>query len=433
MAQIKANHIGKDWKKRFFLVWTGQAFSLLGSQLVQFALIWHLTKQTGSATVLATATLVGMLPQIFLGPIAGSIVDRNNRRRIMILADTGIGLVTLFLVLLFAFGLVQIWHIYALMLLRSLGQAFHSPAFTASTSLMVPKEHFSRIQGINQMLNGGLNIISAPLGAILLELLPMQGVLSVDIITALIAVCTVLPVSIPQPVRELTGADGKPISFWQDLREGFRYVLSWPGMLIIIVMATLVNFLLTPAGSLAPLLITKHFGQGVVQLGWFEAVSGVGVVIGALLLSVWGGFKKRIVTAFIGLVGMGLPFAFVGFLPADGFLVCLVLVLVSSFTMPIVNGTLGAVMQSTVDPSRQGRVFTLTGSLATAMTPLGLLVAGPVADSLGIQSWYFVGGLLCAAIGVIGLFIPSVMNIEAGHPEPATKEISEATEAIEAT
>jgi DHA3 family macrolide efflux protein-like MFS transporter len=431
MTETKGNVVAKIWKRPFFLVWSGQAFSLLGSQLVQFALIWYLTKQTGSATVLATATLVGMLPQIFLGPIAGSYVDRHNRRRIMILADGGIALVTLLLVSLFAFGIVQIWHIYALMLLRSLGQAFHSPAFMASTSLMVPKEQLTRIQGVNQMLNGGLNIISAPLGALLLELFPMQGVLAVDIITAAMAVCTVLSVSIPQPVRELNGADGKPISFWTDFREGFRYVLSWPGILIIIVMATLINFLLTPAGALAPLLITKHFGQGVVQLGWFEAVSGIGVIIGALLLSVWGGFKKRIVTAFVGLVGMGLPFAVVGILPAEGFLICLVMVLVSSVTMPIVNGTLGAVMQATVDPSRQGRVFTLTGSLATAMTPLGLLVAGPVADGLGIQSWYIVGGLICAAMGIIGLFIPSVMNIEAGHPGDKVK-VPEVMETIEA-
>jgi DHA3 family macrolide efflux protein-like MFS transporter len=194
-------------------------------------------------------------------------------------------------------------------------------------------------------------------------------------------------------------------------------------MLVIIVMATLINLLLTPAGALAPLLITKHFGQGVLQLGWFEAVSGIGVIIGALLLSAWGGFKKRILTTFIGLVGMGLPFAIVGFLPANGFLICLALVLFSSVMMPIVNGTLGAVMQATVDPSRQGRVFTLTGSLATAMTPLGLLVAGPVADGLGIQSWYIVGGLLCAAMGIVGFFIPSVMNIEAGHPSEKVAEV----------
>lgn len=421
MAEKTGMEIGKNWKRPFFLIWTGQAFSLLGSQLVQFALIWYLTKQTGSATVLATATLVGMLPYIILGPIAGSFVDRSNRRRIMILADLGIALSTLGLVALFAFGWVQIWHIYALMMARSLGQAFHSPAFTASTSLMVPKEHLARIQGLNQLFNGGLNIISAPMGALLLELLPMQGVLSVDILTALIAVCTVLPISIPQPKRELNGADGKPIGFWSDFREGFRYVLSWPGMLIIIVMATLINFLLTPAGSLTPLLITKHFGKGVLEYGWFEGVSGVGVILGSLLLTAWGGFRKKIVTTFIGLVFLGLPFALIGFLPAQSFTLSLVFIFMASFTIPIVNGTLGAVMQATVEPSHQGRVFTLTGSLAMGMSPLGLLIAGPVADWLGIQSWFIVGGLLCAAMGVIGFFIPSVMNIESGRPEKVAK------------
>jgi DHA3 family macrolide efflux protein-like MFS transporter len=151
------------------------------------------------------------------------------------------------------------------------------------------------------------------------------------------------------------------------------------------------------------------------------------------VLSIWGGFKKRIVTTFIGLVGMGLPFAVVGFLPADAFVLSLVFVFVSSITMPIVNGTLGAVMQATVDPSRQGRVFTLTGSLATAMTPLGLLVAGPLSDAMGIQIWFIVGGLLCAAMGVVGFFIPSVMNIEAGRPDDKPKTINEISEAIEAT
>lgn len=420
-----------DWKKTFFLVWTGQAFSLLGSQLVQFALIWYLTKQTGSATVLATATLVGMLPQIFLGPLAGSYVDRHNRKCIMILADVGIALATLLLVFLFAFALIQIWHIYTIMFLRSLGQAFHSPSFQASTSLMVPKEHLARIQGLHQLFNGGLNIISAPLGALLLELLPMQWVLSVDILTAVIAVGTVLPIHIPQPARDLNGSDGKPISFWADFREGFRYVLTWPGMLIIIVMATLINFLLTPAGALTPLLITKHFGEGVVQLGWFEGVSGVGVIVGSLLLTVWGGFKKRVYTAFLGLILMGLPFVFIGLLSPQGFTLSLVFMLIASFIMPFVNGSLGALLQTVVEPSRQGRVFTLTSSLATAMTPVGLLVAGPVADALGIQAWFVVGGLLCTAMGLLGFFIPSVMNIEAGRPGEKIKEAPEVMEAIE--
>lgn len=433
MTEKGVVEVGKTWKKPFFLVWTGQAFSLLGSQLVQFALIWYLTTQTGSATILATATLVGMLPFIFLGPIAGSFVDRSNRRRIMILADSGIAVSTLLLVVLFAFSWVQIWHIYALMLLRSLGQAFHSPAFAASTSLMVPKEHLARIQGVNQMLNGGLNIVSAPLGALLLELLPMQGVLSVDIFTAIIAVCTVLPVTIPQPQRELNGADGKPIGFWADFREGFRYVLSWPGLLVIIVMATLINFLLTPASAFIPLLITKHFGLGVVQLGWADGIFGVGVIAGGLLLGAWGGFKKQIVTAFVGLVVLGLPFAIIGFLPASGFSFLLAIFLIVGIAQPIVNGSLGATLQAVVDPSRQGRVFTLTGSLANGMVPLGLMLAGPVADLLGVQSWFIVGGLLCAAMGVAGFLIPSVMNIDAGRPGIGFKETGEAVEPIEAT
>ena len=405
-----------NWKRPFFQVWIGQAISLLGSQLVQFALVWHLTRETGSATVLATATLVAMLPQILIGPLAGSVVDRNQRKRILVLADSGIALATLCLAVLFALGWVQIWHIYVLMLVRSFGQAFHSPAMTASTSLMVPKEHLTRIQGINHTLNGGLNIVSAPLGALLLELLPMQGVLAIDVVTALVAVLAVLPIAIPQPARQANGVQGKPATFWEDFREGFRYVLSWPGLLVVLVMAALINFLLTPAGALLPLLVTKHFGKGVLELGWLQSVWGIGALLGGVLLGVWGGFKKRIITVFTGLIGLGLSAASIGLFPPNLFTGALGAFFLTGLMGPVVNGSLGAVMQASVDPSRQGRVFTLLGSLATAMTPLGLLVAGPVADRLGVQIWYLIGGGLCALMGVLGFFIRPVMALEQGHP-----------------
>jgi DHA3 family macrolide efflux protein-like MFS transporter len=376
-----------------------------------------------------------MLPRIFLGPFAGPLIDRHNRRRIMILADSGIAVSTMLLALLFAFGFAQVWHIYTLMFLRSLGQAFHGPAFAASTSLMVPKEHLARIQGLNQFFNGGLTVIAAPLGAFLLELMPMQAVLSIDVATALIAIGAVLPVSIPQPVRERNGADGNPISFWEDFREGYQYVLSWRGMLVIAVMAVLINFLLTPAGSLTPLLITKHFGKGVLEYGWFEGTSGLAVILGSLLLTAWGGTRKKIITTFAGLILMGLAFGAIGFLPSNGFTISLGLIFIAAFMVPLVNGTLGAVMQATVDPARQGRVFTLTGSVSSAMTPLGLLIAGPISDAFGTQSWFIVGGLLCAVMGVIGFFIPSVMNIEAGRPETKHTEAQDVANstAIEAT
>ena len=410
-----------NWKVSFFTIWVGQALSLLGSSLVQFALIWYLTTETGSATVLTTATLVALLPQVLLGPIAGTIVDRSNRKRLMIAADTGIALATLVLAALFALGWVQIWHIYVILLSRSLGGAFHGPAFTASTTLMVPKEHLTRVQGLNQTMYGILSLFSAPLGALLLLLLPMQGILAIDVGTALLAVTTLLFTAIPELPRRIQVEGEKKPSLWQDLRAGYFYVTSWRGLMIILIMASLINFLLTPASALSPLLILNHFKGGAPELGLFEAVFGGGVVIGGILLGVWGGFKRRILTAMIGLVGLGLPMAIIGLIPADAFVLALGAGFVAGIMQPIVNGSLGATLQATVDPAMQGRVFTLLTSFATAMTPLGLLIAGPLADTLGVQTWWVVGGLLCALMGVIGVFIPSVMTLEAGRPELVTK------------
>ncbi|MEX2161281.1 MAG: MFS transporter [Anaerolineales bacterium] len=420
-----------NWKKPFFIMWIGQALSLLGSQLVQFALVWYLTRETGSAVVLTTATLVALLPQIFLGPIAGSIVDRGNRRRIMILADSSIAISTLGLAALFALGWVEIWHIYALMLVRSLGGAFHQPAFTASTTLMVPKVHLARVQGFNQTLQGGLGIFSAPLGALLMELLPMQGVLAVDVVTALLAVGSLVFISIPQPERKPLADGEKATGIWADMRAGFRYVLTWPGLMIVLVMATLLNLLLTPAFALLPLLVSKHFGGGAIQLGWIDATFGVGVIIGGLALGIWGGFKRRLVTAFLGLIGLGIGTAIIGFAPPDGFTLALVAFALAGIMQPITNGSLGAALQAVVDPGMQGRVFTLVGSMAMAMTPIGLLLAGPLADYLGLQTWYVFGGGLCIFMGVLGFFLPSVMKLEAGRPEGA-KPAAAVSENVEA-
>src|SRR5678815_4349852 len=186
--QNQSQTISKNWAAHFFTVWTGQAFSLFGSALVQFALIWWLTQKSGSATVLALATLVGMLPQIVIGPFAGALVDRWNRRIIMIVADGSIALCTLFLAWLFATGHVQIWHVYVIMALRALGTAFHFPAMSASTPLMVPEEQLTRISGMNQTLQGLMALVAPPVGALLISVFPTQGVLFVDIGTAMLAI-----------------------------------------------------------------------------------------------------------------------------------------------------------------------------------------------------------------------------------------------------
>jgi len=152
----------KNWMSRFVPIWTGQIFSLLGSAVVQFALVWWLTQKTGSATVLTTATLVALLPEVLLAPFAGALVDRWNRRWVMVVSDASIAIITLTLVVLFALNKVEVWQIYGVLFLRSIGGIFHWPAMQASTTLMVPREHYSRIAGINQAVRGALNIIAAP-------------------------------------------------------------------------------------------------------------------------------------------------------------------------------------------------------------------------------------------------------------------------------
>lgn len=406
----------RSWAPRFFTIWGGQAFSLLGSQLVSFALIWWLTKSTGSATVLASATLVGLVPQVLLGPIAGALVDRWNRRVVLIVADSLVALFTLVLAGLFAIGEAQIGHVYLLMFLRSVAGGFHWPAMAASTSLMVPKEQLARIQGLNQMLNGGMSIASAPLGALLLEWMPLQGILALDVITAMIAVFPLFIFSIPQPERKdiPQHANGKS-TLWEDFRAGLKYVAGWPGLLIIGIMATVINFLLTPAFSLLPILVTKHFNGQAIQLATLESFSGIGFIVGGLVLSAWGGFKRRILTSLVGLIAMGLGSLAMGLLPASAFTLAVVTMFYLGVVNPIVNGPLMAAVQAAVEPEMQGRVFSLIGSVSAAMSPLGLMIAGPVADRLGVQTWFVIGGVMCALMGIVGYFIPAVMTFEEGR------------------
>lgn len=419
------------WAPPFFTIWVGQAFSLLGSMVVQFALVWWLTQTTGSATVLATAALAGILPQVVVGPFAGALVDRWNRRLVMIAADTLIALLTLALIGLHLLGQMQVWHIYAVMFLRSALGGFHWTAMQASTSLMVPNAHLARVAGFNQTLHGAMNIIAPPFGALLLGVLPLHGVLAIDVVTACMAVAPLLFIAIPQPPQRPASvgagvAAARP-SVLGDLRAGLRYVAAWPGLLAIIIMAMALNFIINPAFSLMPLLVTKHFGGGALQLGWLESAWGVGVVVGGLTLSAWGGFRRRVVTSMMGVIGMGAGTLAIGLAPASAFSLALAGMFFGGFMNPMANGPLFATLQATVAPEMQGRVMSLVGSGAAAMMPLSLLIAGPVADALGVRIWYVIGGLACAIIGLAAFAVPAIMNVDQNHrgAQPAV-EISAA-------
>ena len=404
------------WALPFFTIWSGQAFSLLGSQIVNFALIWWLTRTTGSATVLATATMVGLLPQVIISPLAGALVDRWNRRITMMVADSTVAGATLVLAILFLNGSVEIWHVYLLMFVRSAAGSFHWPAMQASTSLMVPKENLSRVQGINQMLQGGMNIAGAPLGALLIAILPMPGVLAIDIGTAMLAVLPLFFVPVPQPAKKQSeSGEVLKTSVWIDFKAGLRYIWAWPGLVILLGMATILNLVFVPSNALLPLLITDHFMGGAMQLAGIQSAWGIGAVGGGLLLSVWGGFRRRMLTSMLGLILLSIGSLATGFVPASAFTIAVVAMFVMGFANPIINGPIFAVVQASVDPDMQGRVFTIIISAAGAMMPLGLLIAGPVADWLGVQTWFIIGGGVTLVIALIGLFVPAVINLEDGR------------------
>lgn len=417
MEQAEQNM--SKWKLPFFSIWTGQAFSLVGSKVAQFALVWWLTKLTGSATVLATASLVAIVPEILLGPIAGAYVDRWNRRAIMIVADGVIALASLWLAYLFWTGAIQVWHVYVVMLVRAIGGSFHWPAMQSSTSLMVPKEHLARVAGLNQTMNGALNIIGPPLGALLLELLPLYGVMFVDVGTALLAIVPLFFVHIPQPRREdmEVEAEGKP-SIWSDMRDGLRYIRNWPGLMALIASAMLVKIALTPAFALLPLLVSEHFHGDAAQLSLLEAVAGGGIVVGGLILSVWGGFRRKIYTTLMGLTILGLGLVLLGLAPGHLFWLALGGALVIGLTIPLVDGPIMAILQGTVAPEMQGRVFTIMGSLLLITSPIGLAIAGPVSDLLGLNVWLLTAGVLCSLAGLAGFFVPAMTNIEQNHSRP---------------
>jgi len=397
----------RGWRGPFFAIWGGQALSLLGSQLVQFALIWHLTVTTGSATTLAMASLAGLLPQVLLSPLIGTWIDRGDRRRIMLAADAAIAVATMVLAALFAAGAVTVWHIYALLAVRAIGGGFHSSAFGASVVLMVPGRHLARVQGLTQALRGGLDIVAAPLGALLIATVPMAAILAIDVVTAVLAMVPLLLVAIPRPER--TAA---PATFLQDMASGLRYVVAWRGLTIVLFMVMGINFLLTPAGALLPLLVREHFGQEAGGFALLMAASAAGTVAGGVLLGVWGGFRSRIATALSALAVLGLSMLALGLLPPSGFAPALVAMTVAGLLSPIVNGSFGAALQAAIAPEMQGRVFAFILSAASAMSPLGLVLAGPLADAFSPQLPFVLGGALCALMGALGFALPAVMGLE---------------------
>jgi len=397
------------WAARFFSIWVGQQLSWIGSRAGGFALVWWLTRETGSAQVLATATMGIIVPMVILGPIAGAYVDRWNRRMTILIADTSIALVSLLLAYLFWSGQMQIWHVYLVIVARSIGGTFHGPAIGASTTMLVPENHLTRIAGLNQSMTGAIQVFGPILGALLISIMPLHGVMLFDVATAAFAVLPLLFLRIPQP-RPETMEEGERLL--TSLAIAFRFVWQKRGILYIAALAGFMNFVINPVFVLLPLLVTEHFQAGPLQLGWLQSASGAGLIAGGLLLSLWGGFKKKVVTMYVGGGLQGLALALLGIIPPNLFAIAVVTMGANGLLNALYNGATAPVIQTVVPPDMQGRAFTLLASICQGVYPISLAILGPVVGLIGLRSWYVGGGLLVFAVCMAALFVPSIAHLE---------------------
>lgn len=397
------------WMGRFFAIWTGQQLSLVGSSLARFALVWWLTVQTGSAQVLATASLVAILPNVLLFPFAGALVDRWNRRWVIVLSDAWAALVAMSLALLFWTGFMQVWHVYVVVFLSSVGGAFHGTAFFAVTPALVPEKHLARVAGLGTASEGALNVLGPMLGALAISILPLHGVMMIDGVTAVFAIAPLLFIRLPATKTE---SPGKRVGILKSMREGLAYVRSVRGLTLFIGAFALTNFISNPAYRLMPLLVTQHFGEGAFGYASISSAWGIGIIVGGLVISAWGGFRRRVATVILGAVIQGLGTVLVGAAPQWAILLAIFGMGLGGLGNSMTNAPISAMFQSSVPDHLRGRFFSVFGTIMMIAQPFSFAVAGPVAEAIGVRTWILSVGILQVLILAGLLLFPSVRRLE---------------------
>ncbi|MDJ0714713.1 MAG: MFS transporter [Prochloraceae cyanobacterium] len=376
----------------FIIVWLGQVVSLIGSGLTGFVLGVWIYQTTGSATQFSLIYLFTELPAILVAPVAGVIADRWDRRWLMILSDTGSGLSTLAIVLILWLGNLQIWHIYLAIALSSICQGFQWPAYYATPTLLVAKKHFGRANGMIQLGKAAGQLFSPLVAGILISKIQVPGVILIDFATFGLAVLTLLVIRFPKHHKSSEEETNPPI--WQEISFAWNYLLERPGLLMILTFFVVTNFTI----GLVQVLITPMvlgFTNAKI-LGRILSLGGSGWLFGAILMSVWGGPKKRIYGVFGFELLLGLSILVAGLKPSS--LLITIATFTSFFSIPIIIGCANAIRQVKVAPEMQGRVFAMWGAIAWSSFPLAYLVAGPLSDYF-FQPLLMQGGLLTNNIG----------------------------------
>ena len=399
----------QNWKRVFAIIWTGQFLSILTSSIVNFAIVLWLSLETGSAEVLAFATMAALLPQSVLGLFTGIFIDRWKRKRVMIMADSFIAFCTLILAVLFYFDLAKISHIYVLLALRSVGSAFHMPAMQASVPLLAPKSELMRIAGINQVIQSVCNIAGPALAGLFITMMKMTNILLLDVAGAAFACLSLCFVFIPDPSHEERNSE---LHLWREAKEAIMEVRNQYGLSWLFLLSILATFVIMPVSVLFPLMTLNHFAGNAFQVSLVEVSWGGGALLAGALL----GLKKYRWNEILLINGMyialGLTFLFSGLLPVSGFIWFAVLTALGGVCGSLYFATFTTVIQSRIDPGVMGRVFSFYMSFSMLPSMIGLLSTGFLADSIGLGNTFIIsGGFLCL-IGIISFFIPSLISLK---------------------
>lgn len=399
-----------NWKKNLILFLGSQTISLFGSALVQYAIMWYITLTTESGVMMTLYIICGFIPTFLLSPFAGVWADRYNRKILIMLADSLIALATLILAILFLLGYDAVWLLFVMAAVRALGAGIQTPAVGAILPQIVPQEMLTKANGINGTLQAVITFVAPIVSAGLLSVASIEAIFFIDVITAAIAIMTLLLFfKIPVHVKAV---GSQAISYLEDFKMGLKYIKEHVFLQRLFLFFAIFFVLMAPASFLTPLQVTRSFGDEYWRLTAIEIAFSIGMMAGGGIIAAWGGFANKVFTMTLASLIMGACTLALGMVPV--FWIYLFFMAVFGVAIPIFNTPTNVLVQEKVEESYLGRIFGVFGMISTSMMPIGMLIFGPIADIIAIE-WLLIG--TGALILILSVFLGrNKVLIEAGKP-----------------
>ncbi len=394
--------IDNGWKRKVATFLVGQTISTFGSFLVQYAIFWHLTLTTKSGFILALAAIFGFLPQAIVSIFAGVWADRVNRKTMIIVSDSSIALATFLLALFMLTGVNDLWLIFLVMAVRSVGAGFQMPAISALIPQLVPTEKLMRVNGINSSIQSSLTLLAPVAAAGLYTTMSLVGILFIDVVTAIIGLSLLATIAVPTLAR---AADQEKPSYFADLKDGIKYIFSHELVRWVMAVFAIVFLLIVAPSNLSPLMLVRNFGSEVWLLTVLELSFGVGMVLGGAMMAILASKLDRLWTLIGTSIAFGVLAIVMGF--TTNLILFYSLFFLIGLAVPAFSTSATTLLQETVEPERQGRVFGFVGIVMSVAMPLGMAVLGPLADVVSVEILLIITGAATVVIALIAVLLPA--------------------------